>query len=125
VISAEIANLQPPAGQSEARSALRRAADELVGEVFYGTLLRQMRQSPLKGAYGHGGRGEEVFQGQLDTVLASQAGRARGGEIADALVERFARRAEAAAEYRKTLRTRIDEMQESILAPMAEGQVGV
>jgi len=104
-----------------ARSALRRAADELVGEVFYGTLLRQMRQSPLKGKYGHGGRGEEVFQGQLDAVFAARAGQARGGDLAAAVVKRFERRAEAAAAYRETLRARLNELQHQPLAQQYGG----
>jgi hypothetical protein len=75
---------------------LRSSAKELVGQVFYGTLLRQMRSSSLKGAYGHGGRGEEVFAAQLDEVIAARAGRARRNNLTDAIVERYASRAEAA-----------------------------
>jgi Rod binding domain-containing protein len=100
-----------PGAADQARSALRRAADELVGEVFYGTLLRQMRQSPLKGKYGHGGRGEEVFQGQLDSLLAARAGRAGESTLVDAVVARLERRAEAAAAYRDALRSRLEDLQ--------------
>jgi hypothetical protein len=68
---------------------LREAADRIVGSVFYGTLLRMQRESQLKGPYGHGGRGEEVFRGQLDQFLAEEAGRSRGFDISDAIVARF------------------------------------
>jgi Rod binding domain-containing protein len=83
-----------------ARAKLRAAADEIVGQTFYGTLLRQMRASTLKGKYGHGGRGEEVFQAQLDQILAGAAARGRGAGISEAIVDRFERRA-AAIEARR------------------------
>jgi hypothetical protein len=57
--------------------------------VFYGTLLKMQRESRLQGPYGHGGRGEEVFRGQLDQFLAEEAGRSRGFDISDAIVARF------------------------------------
>ena len=60
------------------KSRLREVADQVVGQIFYGTMLRQMRKSAFKGKYGHGGRGEEVFQAQLHDVLATRAGGARG-----------------------------------------------
>ena len=110
--------------RDQARKSLRTAANELVGEVFYGTLLRQMRQSPLKGKYGHGGRGEEVFQAQLDTELASRAGKASGASIADAVVDRFERNAEAAAAYRTELRARLAELQQVDTKAPAMGAEG-
>ena len=60
-----------------------RLGAEVVGTVFYGTLLKTMRASNLKGQYGHGGRGEEVFQAQLDQTLADQAGQAASFNLAD------------------------------------------
>jgi hypothetical protein len=71
-------------------SSLQDTADTVIGSVFYGTLLRTLRSSTLKGPYGHGGRGEEVFQTQLDQVLTERAGRARGYDLSDAIVERLA-----------------------------------
>jgi len=66
---------------------LREASGKVVGSVFYGTLLRTMRESPLKGQYGHGGRGEEVFAAQLDGVMAEKMGQATNGGLADVLFE--------------------------------------
>jgi Rod binding domain-containing protein len=83
-----------------ARTQLREAAKKLIGEVFYGTLLKQYRSTGRKGTYGHGGRGEEVFQGQLDQVFAERAGAAVKGGLTDAIVQRFERRAAALAAYR-------------------------
>ncbi|HRX85334.1 MAG TPA: rod-binding protein [Phycisphaerae bacterium] len=107
--------------RAAAHKSLRKAADELVGEVFYGTLLRQMRDAPLKGKYGHGGRGEEVFQAQLDQVLASRAGQASNSNLADAIVDRYERNAEAAADYRSALRTRLVELQHMGVTTHAPG----
>jgi hypothetical protein len=54
----------------DADPALREAFTQFVGETFYSQLLGAMRSTVQKPAYFHGGRGEEVFQGQLDQVLA-------------------------------------------------------
>ena len=53
----------------------RKRVGELVGNVFYGTLIKQMQASKLKGTVMHGGRGEEVFGGQLGLELAKRMGR--------------------------------------------------
>lgn len=64
---------------------LRDAAGRVVGSTFYGTMLKMMRESPLKGEYGHGGRGEEVFAGQLHGIWAEQMGTASTRGLNDAL----------------------------------------
>ena len=63
---------------------LRETTGRVVGSVFYGAMLKMMRESSLKSEIGHGGRGEEAFAGQLDGVLAERLGEAsqRGlGEV--------------------------------------------
>lgn len=69
----------------------RQAVGEFVGNVFYGTLLRQIQESKLKGEYMHGGRGEEVFRGQLNQELAQRMGRAKNDPIATKLYESIQR----------------------------------
>ncbi|HEY3242051.1 MAG TPA: hypothetical protein VGM03_01760 [Phycisphaerae bacterium] len=71
--------------------ALRAHVDKVVGSVFYGNLLKTMRPDPLKGKFGHGGRGEEVFSAQLDQVLAERAGQARHYSLNEALFEHLAK----------------------------------
>ena len=66
-------------------SRLRETAAQVVGSVFYGTLLRTMRESDLKGPYGHGGRGEDVFAAQLDGILAERMGAATQGGLSEVL----------------------------------------
>lgn len=82
------------------RTRLRQATDQLVGSVFYGTLLKTMRANGLRGKYGHGGRGEEVFAAQLDQILAERAGRARGYDLSDAIMGQLDRQVRALARSR-------------------------
>lgn len=70
---------------------LREVTGQVMGSVFFGTLLKSMRESELKGAYGHGGRGEEVFMGQLHGVLAERMGAARDQGVGAALYQRMER----------------------------------
>ena len=69
---------------------LKQTAGQVVGSVFFGTLLKEMRESPLKGKFGHGGRGEEVFGAQLHGVLAEKAGTALQKGIGQVLYEKLA-----------------------------------
>jgi len=68
---------------------LRKNIDEFVGMAFYSPMLKMMRDSTIKGQFGHGGRGEEVFQAQLDMELASRAGRASQSSLTEALYKRL------------------------------------
>ena len=64
---------------------LREGTGKVVGSVFYGAMLKAMRSSSIKGPYGHGGRGEEVFAAQLDARLARRMGEASKGGLAETL----------------------------------------
>jgi hypothetical protein len=70
---------------------LRETVGQVVGSVFYGTLLKTMRDSKLKGPYGHGGRGEEIFAAQLHGLLAERAGASTSRGLGDALLGRLER----------------------------------
>ncbi|MDX1947978.1 MAG: rod-binding protein [Pirellulaceae bacterium] len=74
----------PAALSSQAKTATseaRAAFDDFVGQTFFTQLLSQMRKTVEKPAYFHGGQTEEVFQGQLDQVLAEK--------LSDATAEQF------------------------------------
>lgn len=73
------------------KKELRKLVGEFVGNVFYGTLLRQMQNSTIKGKYFHGGKGEDVFKGQLHMELARRMGRAPGDPIANRMYEAMTR----------------------------------
>ena len=68
---------------------LRQSTKQIVGTVFYGTLLKTMRASSIKGQYGHGGRGEEVFQAQWDALIAERMGTASRDGLAKTLYRRL------------------------------------
>lgn len=81
--------METPTGTSPAvqreLARLRETTARVVGSVFYGTLLKMMRESKLQGPYGHGGRGEEIFAAQLDGILAERMGTAARGGLRDVL----------------------------------------
>jgi hypothetical protein len=69
---------------SQKRNENERAKlGEFVGGVFYATLLKQMQSSSIKGAYGHGGRAEETFAGQLTMELSKKMGRSANNPLVD------------------------------------------
>ena len=82
--------------KADVERGLRTSIDEFVGMVFYGQLLKAMRDSPLKSDIGHGGRGEDVFAGQLDIELSQRIGRSSGFHLSDAIYRRLRRGAVAA-----------------------------
>ena len=66
------ADPKPPADSAEKNSEYRKAFDSFVGEVFFGQMLKSMRNTVGKPAYFHGGRAEEIFRQQLDQVLSEK-----------------------------------------------------
>jgi len=63
------------ASQPELDATFRK----VVGSVFYGQMLKSLRESVGKPAYIHGGQTEELFQSQLDQyVVDDLAGREKG-----------------------------------------------
>ncbi len=73
---------------------LQDASGRIVGSFFYGTLLRTMRESEMKGQYGHGGRGEEIFAAQLHGILAERMGEAEQNGLAKRLYRHLERQQE-------------------------------
>jgi flagellar protein FlgJ len=61
---------------------------QFVGETFYGQMLKSMRSTVGKPAYFNGGRGEQVFQGQLDQTMAQEMTKASASKLADPMFER-------------------------------------
>jgi flagellar protein FlgJ len=79
----------PSAAKSKDDGELRKAFDTFVGEVFFGQMLSSMRKTVGKPAYFHGGRGEEVFQGQLDQVLAGKLTEASASQFTGPMFNLF------------------------------------
>lgn len=68
---------------------LKEAFDDFVGQTFYSLMLKQLRQSVGEPAYFHGGRAEEVFQGQLDQIIAEDLSDASGDALSGSMFELF------------------------------------
>jgi flagellar protein FlgJ len=73
----------PMAGQGKSPEELKEKFTQFVGETFYGQMIKAMRSTVGKPAYFYGGRGEDVFQGQLDQQLAQH--------LTEATAETFAK----------------------------------
>jgi len=78
------------ASSEDSLTRLREATGEVVGSVFYSTMMKTMRESKLGGKFGHGGRGEEVFAAQLHDLLAQRMGKSQSGGLADAIYAKLA-----------------------------------
>jgi flagellar protein FlgJ len=75
--------------KDKASPELRDAFSSFVGETFYSQLLGSMRKTVEKPAYFHGGRGEEVFQGQLDQILAEDLTKASADQFTGPMFDLF------------------------------------
>ena len=63
---------------------LTHQAQKLVGQTFYGTLMKQMHNSPFKSTIMDGGRGGQAFQPLMDQQLVDRmSGRISKGKTAD------------------------------------------
>ena len=81
-VSAQVEGVEKP-------RELREAFDNFVGQTFFQQMLSAMRKTVDKPAYFHGGRTEEVFQGQLDQVLSEHMTKAAADEFTDPLFELY------------------------------------
>lgn len=70
-------------------SDMRAAFDEFVGQTFFGSMLASMRKTVDKPAYMHGGRGEEVFQQQLDEKLVQELTKSSASQISGPMYDLF------------------------------------
>lgn len=76
-----------PVGRREAE--LRDAAGKLVAQTFFGTLMRQIRQSPFRSELFSGGQGGAAFQQMLDGMLVEKSAKGLGGKLVDTLVKQW------------------------------------
>jgi Rod binding domain-containing protein len=73
----------------ESSEELRQAFQSFVGETLFSQMLKAARKTQNKPAYFHGGRAEEMFQQQLDQVLAEKFAQSDGARFSDAMFELF------------------------------------
>ncbi|MEM9825567.1 MAG: rod-binding protein [Planctomycetota bacterium] len=87
---------KPPADEkkvrdeaADSRYELQEVFSEFVGQTFFGTMLASMRKTVGKPAYMHGGRGEEVFQQQLDEQIVKELTESSASSVAQPMFELF------------------------------------
>ena len=68
---------------------LREAAEKFVSTSMIMPLFSQLRSSPLADNPFHGGRGESVFQQQLDQVMADRISGATRFDLVDAVYKQL------------------------------------
>jgi peptidoglycan hydrolase FlgJ len=68
---------------------LRKAFDSFVGQTFFGQMLKSMRKTVGKPAYFYGGRTEEIFQQQLDQVMAKKMSESSADQFSGPMFELF------------------------------------
>jgi len=78
----------PKAAQS-AHQKIEKQAQKLVADTFYGTLMRQMHDSPFKSELFSGGRGGEAFGGLYDQQLTERMAKAGGNKLVNGIVRRI------------------------------------
>lgn len=82
---------------------LRSAAEQLVATTFIMPLFSQLRNDPMASEMFHGGRGEKVFQQQLDQILSDRISTGSGFDLVDTVADYFAGRRGGASEARSVL----------------------
>ena len=89
----QVGSVQPHAHLSQPVSGgsdeLKKAFEDFVGQTFFAEMIKAYRSSQQPSAYFHGGRAEEIFQGQLDQVLAEELSKASASQIADPMFDLF------------------------------------
>lgn len=68
---------------------VKKAFTDFVGQTMFGQAMSSMRKTVEKPAYFHGGRAEEVFQGQLDQMLSEKLTEATAESFAGPMYEMF------------------------------------
>ena len=75
-------------GQSD-EAQLREAAEKLVSTTLIMPMFEQLRNDPLAANLFHGGRGEKIFQQQLDQVLSDRIAGATRFDLVDAVYKQL------------------------------------
>ncbi|MEM9414895.1 MAG: hypothetical protein AAGA29_05385 [Planctomycetota bacterium] len=71
---------------------VRGAAEQLVATTFIMPLFSQLRSEAMTSDMFHGGRGEAIFQQQLDQILSDRISTGAGFDLVDTVASYFAGR---------------------------------
>lgn len=80
---------KPPVAAEDKDGEIREQFQAFVGQTLFGQMLKSMRKTLGKPAYFHGGRTEEIFQQQLDQVLAKKISDASSEQFTEPMFELF------------------------------------
>ena len=83
-------------GQGE-EEQLREAAEKLVATTLIMPMFEQLRNDPLATDLFHGGRGEEIFQQQMDQVLSDRIAGATRFDLVDSVYKHLSSAAKGEA----------------------------
>ena len=92
-------------GGAATQSPLERNAQLLVSQTFFGTLLKQMRQSPFRSELFDGGRGGQAFGSLYDQHLAQRMAQGAGRKLVRAIVRKIEAKHAYAGQSTRTART--------------------
>jgi len=68
---------------------VRELVQKLLGQAFFGPIVKQMRNGPWKDKLMSGGRGGDAFQSMMDQRMVEQLGHSIGGPLVRAMTERM------------------------------------
>lgn len=85
-----------PVTKAEMQQTMRRSAEQLVASNFILPMLSELREESAKNPYFHGGRGEQAFGQQLDTILADRIVQKANLPIVEVIYKRLAKQANLA-----------------------------
>jgi len=81
---------------SPEKDELTKQAEKWVSQTFFGTMLKQMRDSPFKSDLFSGGRGGEAFSQMFDQTLSDRMARGAGGKMVKSIVRALERKSSLA-----------------------------
>lgn len=70
---------------------VKTKAAELVGNLFYGTMMKEIRQSTDNNMFS-GGFAGQAFQQQLDTIFVSELSKRQNNQIVESMVRQLSQR---------------------------------
>lgn len=76
-------------------------AQQLVAQVFYGTMLKQMRSSPFKSDLFSGGRGGQAYSSLYDQAISERMSRSGGNKLTRVIAKSILKK-DAQARYAAT-----------------------
>lgn len=89
-VSPILTQIAPTQAQISRHHNIRKQAETFVAQTFFQPLFKQMRTSPFKSDLFSGGRGGEVYQSMMDSVLTTRMGKAGAGkQLVDAITEKL------------------------------------